>query len=999
MRNFVFFTQISLPHFCIVLEKFTNTIIQNYMKRYLPLFTFILLSTLLRAQGWERIISGGGADEARSIAKTADGGYITAGTYGAAKIGLIKTDADGKILWSKYYLGGNSAGALNSVLTLPDSNLLAVGLFKPNGLMNQSDAYIIKCNAAGNLLWQYSLGNNKDEVLNDVILMADGNYLAAGSKVQANGKEDAYLIKISTNGTLLWEKTFGLDTRSERFKSLVMADNGEVLLCGISKEGPDRDVYAMRIHADGNLIWENTFGFDFNPNAPSSDDGNAIALSASGACVIAGRSTSMSGQNSGLILEINPNGDATPIWIRTFPASYFNGLVAYPDGGYAVCGRKEISSVVEEMYLVHTDANGNTIWENTIGKVGPDEGYDLVIATDGGVVVAGVANPNNFSLGDFYFYLVKTTFEGVVYSNYIQGNVFNDFNGDCLKETGETPLKNWILKLEKPQFGSHYITSDAAGNYEFLVDTGTYTVKVYTPNDYWKACQDVFTSTFIQFYDTLILDLPIQAQFACPRNEVDIATPVLRSCTENTYTIRYCNSGTIPSLNTKVEIEIDPKLIVVNSSIPVFSIQDNKYRFNVGYLNNQDCGSFTITTFLDCNTIIGESNCVNAHIYPDTFCNPTPNWGGAIIEAKGKCENDTVKLSVKNRGSQSLNTLLEYIIVEDVVMRVGPGDPTATFNDLGAGEEALVWSIPANGKTYRIIAEQAPGYPGESFPTAAVEGCVSDTTSQPASIGYYTMFPEDDADAFKSSDCQETQANENIPSFIKRGHPKGFDTDFYIAPSTDLEYLIRFANTGADTIRQVIVRDTLSAWLDPATVYPGAGSHPYTFQVYAGGVVQFNLSNLNLLPSSNAADAASSGYIKFRVSQKPDSNCGRVILNRAAIYYDYNAPAFSNQTLHTICNLNEVIVVKTDDIYLVGADVKVFPNPFDESTTFEVLGTSAKVYSLELFDVLGRRVFNQFFNQSTFQLYARQLPTGLLFYRLAADGKSVASGKVEVGTH
>jgi hypothetical protein len=298
----------------------------------------------------------------------------------------------------------------------------------------------------------------------------------------------------------------------------------------------------------------------------------------------------------------------------------------------------------------------------------------------------------------------------------------------------------------------------------------------------------------------------------------------------------------------------------------------------------------------------------------------------------------------------------------------------------------------ATGKTYRIIAEQSPGYPGTSYPTAAVEGCQSDTSMSEVSLGFYTMFPEDDADAFIESDCQESNETDFNPINLKRGHPKGFDVPHYVSPQTDLDFVIQFQNTGADTVQQVVIRDTLSAVLDPATVYPGAASHPYQFDILSNGIVEFTLSNLNLLPGGGVP---SEGFVKFRVSQKPNAPCETTIFNSAAIYFDFNAPVFSNTTFHTVCD-SFLVFINTKEIYVKGADVKVFPNPVTESVNFSIEGIDAKSYSLMLYDIQGRLIANQFSNHSDFRLLRHQLPVGTFIYQLAADGKLVASGKIIV---
>ena len=254
------------------------------------------------------------------------------------------------------------------------------------------------------------------------------------------------------------------------------------------------------------------------------------------------------------------------------------------------------------------------------------------------------------------------------------------------------------------------------------------------------------------------------------------------------------------------------------------------------------------------------------------------------------------------------------------------------------------------------------------------------------------MFPEDDGAPYASSDCQESFNVDFNPTFLKRGHPKGYDEPHYVSPGTDLDFLIRFRNTCADTLEQVVIRDTLSEWLDPSTVRPGAASHFYDYQLYGNGIVKFTFPNINLAPDSSANE----GFVKFRVSQKPELPCVTEILNSAAIYFDFNAPAISNMTFNTVCD--SFLLVHTDDVQWLGAEVQVYPNPFSESAFFNVSGVQAQSYTLELYDIQGRLLFNQSYQQPTFRLFRHQIPAGMIFYRLSAEGRPVATGKLVATT-
>jgi hypothetical protein len=183
----------------------------------------------------------------------------------------------------------------------------------------------------------------------------------------------------------------------------------------------------------------------------------------------------------------------------------------------------------------------------------------------------------------------------------------------------------------------------------------------------------------------------------------------------------------------------------------------------------------------------------------------------------------------------------------------------------------------------------------------------------------------------------------------------------------------------------------LSASLDPASVRPGTASHPYQFDIYGDGIVEFQLSNLNLPPGSSASE----GFVRFRVAQKPNLPCETSILNRAAIFFDFNAPFITGTTSHTICDPDSfLIIVSSQEVYRPNAAVHVYPNPTADYAVFELSGVEANTYGLQLYDIQGRLITHHVYSTPTFRLLQHQLSAGTYIYRLAADGQPVASGKL-----
>lgn len=131
--------------------------------------------------------------------------------------------------------------------------------------------------------------------------------------------------------------------------------------------------------------------------------------------------------------------------------------------------------------------------------------------------------------------------------------------------------------------------------------------------------------------------------------------------------------------------------------------------------------------------------------------------------------------------------------------------------------------------------------------------------------------------------------------------PAGFGPYGAIDLGTEeLEYTVRFQNTGLDTALNVIIRDALSPDLVWNTMEVIATSHTLTgLQIDAGGTATFSFENI-FLPDSNVNEPASHGFIKFRIATQPGLPSGTMIENSVGIYFDFNPPVLTNATLSTL---------------------------------------------------------------------------------------------------
>ena len=567
---------------------------------------------------------------------------------------------------------------------------------------------------------------------------------------------------------------------------------------------------------------------------------------------------------------------------------------------------------------------------------------------------------------------------------HISGHILLDANADCLPDQPEMGLSAWYVKAENAG-DVFYAVSNSAGYYDIRLEPGDYTITAIPPSVLYSVCiPDVAAS--VQSGDSLTVNFTVQDDNpTCPAMSVDLSAGTLRRCfSNNSYSLQYCNNSPAVAPGAYILLTLDTFLSIVSSQRPYTAMGNNVYRFDLGTVEPFDCEQFYLIVSVSCNAVLGQTHCSEAHIFPDSLCMP-PNilWSGAEVAVRSECVSDSLHFILKNTGIGPMTNTLNYIVIEDGIMGLQGMAPP-----LGVGDSMLV-SVPANGSTWRIEATQANYFPGLSIPVLSVEGC---STTSSFSMGYVQQFATNDADPFIDVDCTT-----NIGSYDpndKQGLPLGYGAAHYIRPNTDIEYLVRFQNTGTDTAFSVVVRDTLAPWLDPTSVRPGGSSHDYQFSVHGNGILVFDFQNI-LLPDSNVNEAASHGYIKFRVSQRADVPLETDIRNQAAIYFDFNEPVLTNTTIHRV-GLNFLVVglwqPEQPDYH-----VQIAPHPLRDASWLEVQGLPEQGdYRLRLYDATGRPVREMSSASPRFRVEKAGLPGGMYMFRVDLDGAPVGRGVMSV---
>jgi hypothetical protein len=184
---------------------------------------------------WNRTYGGTSIDGANSVVQTGDGGYALAGyarSFGAGEydMWLVRTDGVGNMLWNKTY-GGIGSDAANSVVKTYDGGYALAGYSDSFG--SATEVWLVKTNGSGNMEWGRTYGgSNYDEIANSVVQTKDGGYALAGSAASFGaGGTDMWLVKTDAAGNMLWNRTYG-GTNDEKAFSLVQTSDGGYALAG-----------------------------------------------------------------------------------------------------------------------------------------------------------------------------------------------------------------------------------------------------------------------------------------------------------------------------------------------------------------------------------------------------------------------------------------------------------------------------------------------------------------------------------------------------------------------------------------------------------------------------------------------------------------------------------------------------------------------------------------------------------------------------------------------
>lgn len=387
---------------------------------------------------------GSGIDEAVSVVEATDGNYLVLGTTRSSDgditdrsgsdsdFWLLKLSKTGDVIWSKTYGGSDDENASRITKTNDGGYLLSGYTTSSDGDVFENagfqDYWVVKVDNSGTIMWEKTFGFSGSDQAFKAIQTSDGGYFVTGffdvsasggagndfQKGIMHGVGEFWGIKLNASGNTQWRRYFG-GTNNDRSYDAHETTDGGFLMTGTSesvdfdKTDPkgSYDYWAVRLTADGDLVWTKSFGGDEIDNSYASiktNDGNYIMVGDS-------RSsdqdvTSPRGNADAWMVKFDDNGNK--IWQKSFGGSQFDtahSIVQRNNGDYILSGHSrsadgdlQINNGVNDVWVFVVDGSGSLKFQKSIGGSNLDFASEAIETSDNKILVVGNSESNDLDI-------------------------------------------------------------------------------------------------------------------------------------------------------------------------------------------------------------------------------------------------------------------------------------------------------------------------------------------------------------------------------------------------------------------------------------------------------------------------------------------------------------------------------------------------------------------------------------------------------------------------
>lgn len=347
-----------------------------------------------------QLYGGKSNDQGVSVCVFPDGGFAIAGRTrsegkGSTDVYVLRLDPQGQVRWKKTF-GTETQDQAFWIEPTPTGGLLVTGYTNLHPLgQGRQDFYILCLDAEGDLLWEKVYGSG----LLDVGFCGkpvQGGYATLGISREGDTYGNYYLARLDPNGNRLWYQIYDSPATDYGHELLQTPDGGYLLFGSASgfhfpseldHTAPHADMLLIRTDSLGHELWRHTYG------GKRHELGKAIRPATDGTYYLFGSTQSTGAGSFDLyLLHIDPAGDT--LWSRTYGGpdwDYGNSMDTDTSGNLYLLGTTTTlgNTSSPDIYLLKTDPTGTPIWSLTIGGDSSDYGLCVRALPQGGCVLTG----------------------------------------------------------------------------------------------------------------------------------------------------------------------------------------------------------------------------------------------------------------------------------------------------------------------------------------------------------------------------------------------------------------------------------------------------------------------------------------------------------------------------------------------------------------------------------------------------------------------------------
>lgn len=362
----------------------------------------------------QKLIGGSQVDHFTDVQETSAGDFIAVGNTGSIGAGnadfwIVRLDPNLDTIWTFVIGGAQNDGALSVVETVTGDFVVA-GYTESFGSGGR-DAYIVKLSSTGSLLWTKVFGYSQSDLVYDIIETSDGNYVMTGGIRRTN--ENLMLAKMSPAGNLLWMQEYDRSSNSQSGHNVRELPNGDLAVTGWSWSPVlgSADIHLMRTTNNGVIRWTRALG------GSNRELGMGMEVVPNGDILVTGHSLSYgSGANDILLYRIDSVG--TTVWSKVYGLSQdeFISDMDFDGSNILLHGATASAGSTDQIYLMKLDLNGDTVWVNQYGTTGINYRGSAIFTSAGNILIVGSTDGGGATMRDGY--LIQTNANGSVGCNH-----------------------------------------------------------------------------------------------------------------------------------------------------------------------------------------------------------------------------------------------------------------------------------------------------------------------------------------------------------------------------------------------------------------------------------------------------------------------------------------------------------------------------------------------------------------------------------------------------